>query len=265
VPRFLAINGQREPIIRMRPGEVHRWRIIQAAHENNLRLALEGHRLHAIAYAGLSLATIDTTDQAEIAPGQRVDVLVRAGDPGTYLLAAIPNDQGYPSPTEPLARLVVAGEPVTMQLPAALPPPLAGIGDGELTGTRRLTLSALEPEHPPTANYQEFSFFIDDKRFANDRVDQRVELNAVEEWTIVNDHHDDHVFHIHTNPFQLTRVNDEALAAPVWRDTMIVPRNGSDTFRIRFLDFTGKLVLHCHMLNHEELGMMQVVEIVDAD
>ena len=43
----------------------------------------------------------------------------------------------------------------------------------------------------------------------------------------------------------------------LWRDTVIVPREGSLTFRSRFLDFTGKTVLHCHMMNHEELGMMQ--------
>ena len=50
----------------------------------------------------------------------------------------------------------------------------------------------------------------------------------------------------------------------IWRDTAIVPRNGGITFRTRFLDFTGKFVLHCHMMNHEELGMMQVVEVVAA-
>ena len=41
----------------------------------------------------------------------------------------------------------------------------------------------------------------------------------------------------------------------------ILPRNGSITFRSRFLDFTGKYMLHYHMMNHEELGMMQVVEV----
>ena len=44
-------------------------------------------------------------------------------------------------------------------------------------------------------------------------------------------------------------------------DTAILPRNGSITFRSRFLDFTGKYMLHCHMMNHEDLGMMQVVEV----
>ena len=53
-----------------------------------------------------------------------------------------------------------------------------------------------------------------------------------------------------------------ALAQPGWRDTVIVPREGSITFRARFLDFPGKTVLHCHKMNHEELGMMQVIEFV---
>jgi FtsP/CotA-like multicopper oxidase with cupredoxin domain len=89
-----------------------------------------------------------------------------------------------------------------------------------------------------------------------------VNLNAVEEWTVTSsDEHNDHVFHIHVNPFQLVKVNGEPVD-PIWLDTVIVPHGGSVTFRTRFLDFTGKYVLHCHMMNHEELGMMQVVEVV---
>ena len=51
------------------------------------------------------------------------------------------------------------------------------------------------------------------------------------------------------------------VAEPVWLDTVVVPSFGSVTFRSRFLDFPGKFMLHCHMMNHEELGMMQVVEV----
>jgi FtsP/CotA-like multicopper oxidase with cupredoxin domain len=109
---------------------------------------------------------------------------------------------------------------------------------------------------------QEFRFLIDGKVFDPNRVDQRVRLGAVvEEWTIINEHKDDHVFHIHTNDMEVTKVNGKLLPEPLWVDTMIVPRNGSITFRSRFLDFTGKYMLHCHMMNHEELGMMQVVEV----
>jgi FtsP/CotA-like multicopper oxidase with cupredoxin domain len=157
---------------------------------------------------------------------------------------------------------VVGGEPMPMSVPATLPDgPLAPIADDELTGSRQVTFTAIEPEGPGGATYQEFAFLIDGRRFDPHRVDQAIQLGAVEEWTVINDHHDDHVFHIHTNPFQVTKINGEPLAAPVWRDTVTVPREGSLTFRSRFLDFTGKTVLHCHMMNHEELGMMQIVEI----
>jgi FtsP/CotA-like multicopper oxidase with cupredoxin domain len=262
VPRFLSVNGQREPVIRMRPGEVQRWRLIHAGHEDNLRLALEGHGFQVIAYDGIRRSAIDHLDTLLIAPGQRADLLVHAGTAGSYALRAIANDQGYPSPVGPLARILVEGEPLLMKLPAALGRvPLADIGDAEVINKRRLTLSVEQPEFPPAANYQEFAYFICGQRFDSDRVDQRIPLGAVEEWIVVNEHDNDHIFHIHTNPFQMMAVNGKALATRDWYDTVVVPRNGSVTFRSRFLDFTGRFVLHCHMMNHEELGMMQVVEV----
>ena len=263
-PRFISINGQREPIIRLRPGEVQRWRIVQAAHESNLRLALDDHLLHPIAYDGISRSRIEGLESLVIAPGQRADVLVQAGPPGTYELRAIANDQGYPSPKGLLAHVVVEGEPLSMSLPATLPKsPLAAIADDEITGTRTLTFSAIEPEVPAAATYQEFADLIDGHRFDPNRVDQTIRLGAVEEWTVVNEDTSDHVFHIHTNPFQVTAADGELVSETLWRDTVIVPRQGSLTFRSRFLDFTGKTVLHCHMMNHEELGMMQLIEFAE--
>ena len=273
--RFLAVNGVREPTITMRPGEVQRWRILHAGWQDDLFMDLEGHTLNPIARDGIPLARMGLTvprkpDQPTdypnamlMAPGQRIDVLVQAGKPGTYAFRAVPYDQGYAAPTGPIARLVVEGDPLPMNLPAKLPtPPEKLIGDEEITGTRVLTFSAMEPG---TEEWQKFKFMIDGKMFDPDRVDQRVRLGAVEEWTIVNETTDDHVFHIHVNDMLLTKINGEALEEPVWLDTAIVPRNGSITFRSRFLDFTGKFMLHCHMMNHEELGMMQVVEVYAGD
>jgi FtsP/CotA-like multicopper oxidase with cupredoxin domain len=94
VPRFLSVNGQREPVIRMRPGEVQRWRIVHAGHENNLHIALEKHALHAIGFDGIRRTQVGRTESLLMAPGQRADVLVQAGAIGSYALAAIANDQG---------------------------------------------------------------------------------------------------------------------------------------------------------------------------
>ncbi|MGY4595129.1 FtsP/CotA-like multicopper oxidase with cupredoxin domain [Bradyrhizobium sp. GM22.5] len=99
-----------------------------------------------------------------------------------------------------------------MQLPRALPPaPLATIKDSEITNRRKVVLSATAPEADAAGHWQEFEFFVDGKKFDPGRIDQRVKLGAVEEWTIVNTHeHDDHVFHIHTNPFQVISANEGA-------------------------------------------------------
>jgi FtsP/CotA-like multicopper oxidase with cupredoxin domain len=262
--RFLAINGQRRPMIEMRPGEVQRWRILNAAYQDDMLLDLEKHDLHAVAYDGIQLGTMQHLKQVLIAPGQRADLLVQAGPSGTYALNAFPYDQGHPSPVGPLARLVVSGTPMDMKLPGALPPPpLPTVKESEITNRRKVVFSATAPEADAAGHWQEFDFFIDGKKFDPRRIDQRVKLGAVEEWTIVNTHaHDDHVFHIHTNPFQVVSINGKALAAPEWRDSVIVERKGGEVvFRSRFLDFTGVYMVHCHMMNHEEMGMMQTVEV----
>jgi len=91
-------------------------------------LELDKHPLNVIAYDGIQLGALQEMKQLLIAPGQRADVLVQAGGPGTYELNAMPFNQSHPSPTAPLARVVVAGEPLPMKLPAALPK--FDLGDG---------------------------------------------------------------------------------------------------------------------------------------
>lgn len=266
VPRFLSVNGQREPVIRMRPGEVLRWRLLHTGHQDNLKVALDAHALHPVAFDGIRRREIDSRDALLMAPGQRADVLLQAGAPGAYMLRAIANDQGYPSPTGPLARVIVEGEPAAMSLPRTLggTSPLRSIEAAEVTNRREITLKALVPENPRAAGYQEFTYLVCGQSFDPNRVDHAIPLGAVEEWKVVNEDRDEHVFHVHTNPFQMIAVNDTPLAEPEWHDTVVVPRNGSVTLRMRFLDFTGRFVLHCHMMNHEELGMMQVIEVQGA-
>lgn len=107
-------------------------------------------------------------------------------------------------------------------------------------------------------------------------ITQMVALNAVEEWTIVNMNNIRHPFHIHVNPMYIVAVNGKRLAEPYWADTVPMPYNdnppapGTDTpatvtsvtFRMRFLHYTGRYVMHCHMLVHEDMGMMQGVTVV---
>lgn len=93
-------------------------------------------------------------------------------------------------------------------------------------------------------------------------VSQTVNLNAVEEWTITTSDGFPHPFHMHVNDMYVVRINGQDHPEPYWADTLAIPPNGSITFRVRFKDYDGAFVWHCHVLEHEDLGMMQLVTIV---
>ena len=96
---------------------------------------------------------------------------------------------------------------------------------------------------------------------------QNVVLGDVEEWTIYNFNNLSHAFHLHVNPMFITRINGVQIK-PYWCDTIALPAGGtatepkSITFRMRFNDFTGPSIMHCQMLVHSDLGMIQRITVV---
>jgi FtsP/CotA-like multicopper oxidase with cupredoxin domain len=70
------------------------------------------------------------------------------------------------------------------------------------------------------------------------------------------------VFHIHVNPFQTTRQDPQGKDEVVWKDTVLVPAGATMNIFTRYTDFIGQFVMHCHILDHEDLGMMELVEVV---
>lgn len=263
---LLTVNGQLKPVLRARPGEVVRLRCVNATIGTFYPLALDDHELYLIANDGITLSEVETSDTVFIGPGNRADILVKAGAPGTYTLRGLEYARSATIVRDEvdLMTLIVEGSPMDMGLPTSLPAPLAPITDDEITGTREIVFDTVNStgRFPPgyTVN---IAFTIDGGLYNEHVVNQIVQLNAVEEWTIINNATEDHNFHIHTNPFEVVARNGETLDKPVWYDTIRIPRNGgSVTMRSRFVDFTGEYVLHCHILDHEDLGMMQNVEVV---
>jgi FtsP/CotA-like multicopper oxidase with cupredoxin domain len=82
---------------------------------------------------------------------------------------------------------------------------------------------------------------------------QTMILDSAEEWRLTTDAAIAHPFHIHVNWFQVVKVNGMA-APPRWQDTVIIPLNGNVTIRHRFQQYTGRFVLHCHVLPHEVIA-----------
>jgi FtsP/CotA-like multicopper oxidase with cupredoxin domain len=94
-------------------------------------------------------------------------------------------------------------------------------------------------------------------------------LGSAEEWTVYNSVDNKlprhaHNFHIHVNPFKVTRINGVTLDTPRWRDTWVLTGGTGDsfTFETNIDDFSGTFVEHCHVLSHEDLGMMESIEVV---
>ncbi|HEY6692252.1 MAG TPA: multicopper oxidase family protein [Solirubrobacteraceae bacterium] len=287
-PPMYTVNGRSQPTIHIRPGDVQRWRFINASEHEHMPLVLRadaGHArqtFHQLACDGITLPKLEEAKRLFLASGNRIDVLVKINKPGVYRLIKPELSQGFrgtsaaeldsdearaPIPEEFLATVIVAGKPKDTPLPrgrlprpsSALPP----IRRHEIDGRRRVTFSVDFSTSP-------IQFLVDGKLFDANRVDQRIELGAVEEWTVRNTSPSDHPFHIHQNPFLVTEIDGDQLGQPaaklpLWLDTVNVPRHGSVTFRSRFEDFAGKFVLHCHLIHHSDMGMMQVVEVVKGD
>jgi FtsP/CotA-like multicopper oxidase with cupredoxin domain len=290
-----TVNGALNPTITMYPGEVQRWRLVNAAEGKFMSLRLADHELNVLAWDGLTLAEPDAVDVVMLSAGNRVELLVKAGKPGSYdfistpgssqkpdipgmpdaasfetvsaMTMAMPQMQGMPNiPGElavrPILTVNVAGRGPEMALPTSLPvwdPPILPIAK------RRRFSFTVERD----LNNEFLSFGVDGEVFDPNRSPYQVQLGTAEEWTLVNAPDSKlmahaHVFHIHVNPFKITKINGRPLTKPLWRDTFVLTRSTGDsfTFESNFVDFAGKFVAHCHVLSHEDLGMMESIEVI---
>jgi len=160
------------------------------------------------------------------------------------------NDSGN---VEVLATLSYNGQVDPLPLPKRLIPVDAL---PEPKTTRRFTFShGMNPG-------QGMVFLIDGKTFDHQRIDTQVKLNTVEDWELVNTGMMDHPIHLHTNHFQVIDRNGQPEPYRAWRDTVLVAVGETVRMRVRFTDFPGKTVYHCHILDHEDLGMMGTIEMV---
>jgi FtsP/CotA-like multicopper oxidase with cupredoxin domain len=93
-------------------------------------------------------------------------------------------------------------------------------------------------------------------------------VNTYEIWEVFNQSMMDHPFHHHVNPAQVISISggDSAYkslytTSPAWKDTVIVPKGGSIKLLVPIKDFTGMTMFHCHILEHEDIGMMGLWDI----
>lgn len=144
--------------------------------------------------------------------------------------------------------------------------------------TRQLTVSGgFGNEKASGSDPKAFTYQFDDNTFPNIPLIQP-RLNSVEEWQITNFNNDEHPMHIHVNDFQVTEIVDPVAGTrtgvqPWGLDNVNVPAPVTDenenalvpasvTLRTKFTEYTGTFVIHCHRLNHEDNGLMALVNVI---
>jgi FtsP/CotA-like multicopper oxidase with cupredoxin domain len=259
---LVLVNGQVRPALTARPGERERWRIINACSARYLRLRLDGQQMQLLGIDSGRFPQPRDLDEVVLATGNRADLLVTAAE-GTSTLDGLAVDRGSagmmggsgtPSGNVgALATLQVTGTPGP-ELPAmpAQPAPvdLRGV---EPAARRRLTFAM-------GMGGAGMSFTIDGKEFDAQRIDQTVQVGTVEEWTLTNASSMDHPVHLHVWPMQIVAEAGRPVDGVIRQDVVNVPARSDVTVRVAFDEFGGRTVYHCHILDHEDNGMMGVVE-----
>jgi FtsP/CotA-like multicopper oxidase with cupredoxin domain len=319
--RQTSVNGQVQPTLFARPGEVVRLRTVHAGVRETINLSVWPHEsrdqtrelmrrldervlratgrpprprdyleeegkgkivpLYELAADGIAFGRVDEVWSVELQPGYRSDLLARFDRAGDYVIldaaagsgAQLRPDDG-PERTRILAYVRVAGEPVVMELPThadvAGLAPYPHIEDDEITGCQDNVFNIQDVADPGRT-----AFTVNDKPYDPAVRPRTVPLGKAEEWRLVSKFVN-HPFHIHVNPFEVVANPHDPRGRNVWRDTLLVMGPDDARYakthqelynkvirvRTRYRRYIGSYVLHCHILDHEDQGMMEQVEVV---
>jgi FtsP/CotA-like multicopper oxidase with cupredoxin domain len=293
-PSTFLVNGEHQPTLTMSPGELHRWRFLNATGTPQGFMTLKFQKKGTSEPVKVVLMAVDgisfyekqlKPDKSEwpMAPGNRADFLVKLEEAGEYQVF-LDTFEGVPASKvkQVLAYVIVTGPTQSPQLqipstvPGTLPAHLRTVSNDEITDpvTKEKRTKTLEfltigkggcGDKPPNTPIP-LQFAMNQDGYNPDIIHQAVTIGTAEEWTISNQTFAAHPFHIHVNPFQVVDDNGNPTEG-FWRDTIAVPPTTDGTtpgqvkIRHRFLNYPGTFVLHCHILIHEDLGMMQNVMV----
>jgi FtsP/CotA-like multicopper oxidase with cupredoxin domain len=285
--------------IRLRPGERQLWRVLNATSVTYLNLAvIFGRAPQAIGIVALDGVPVNTAsatlpgvqwrDHVGVPPGARVEFIVNgppAGVPALLVTRTVDTGQGGENdPNRALATISAtadAPEPPSMLPTATAPlpaPTRPWLGSVTPTRVRRLYLSETlsDPKNPNSAT----AFFITVEGQEPKPFDPAagpsivVKQGEVEDWIIENRSTELHDFHIHQLHFLLLDYMGMPVNEPFLRDTVNVPYYNGRTLQypsvrlrmdFRDPDSVGTFPFHCHLLEHEDGGMMGLVRVEPAE
>jgi FtsP/CotA-like multicopper oxidase with cupredoxin domain len=258
-------NGVRLPTLHV-SGQRYRFRVLNASHARVYLLALDnGASLSVIGNDGGLLPSAVEVDNVYLGVGERIDFLVdfAAFPAGTrMMLKSLP----FSLPSAPDGRYPQGLEMNLLELlctgGGASDPPLPAV----LSSVPPLAAAAAERNFVFRSTDREDMHQINGRSFEMNRVDEQIPLGRVEQWLFSNDSTLPHPVHLHGTHFQVvSRAGGRNRVFPYeagWKDTVLVMPLETVGVLVQFDRYRGIFPLHCHNLQHEDMGMMLNVEVI---
>ena len=280
----ITYPGYIPAIIPTKPREKQFWRVLNAAADTifNLQLVVNGgpQPLDLVAVDGVPLGGILTQGSIPLSPGGRVEFLVVTPGVGDKAQLITQNWETGPDgdvdPKRPLANVVASeNAPSTKRLDRIISVTTTAESPSLLLATpvqqRTLYFSQKGSDDSPTGTT--FFLTVDGQEPRAFRMGEPPNIIAhqgtVEDWTIENRSLEDHVFHIHQLHFKVLEINGKPIRDSGLRDTIDIPYYNekgpypSVKLRMDFRDprILGSFVFHCHILKHQDQGMMGSIQV----
>jgi FtsP/CotA-like multicopper oxidase with cupredoxin domain len=259
--------------IKIAPGEVVRFRMLNGTSDNLMPIKVEGHDMHLIALDGVNFPEVrtipvdqkdDGNGQVLLAPANRAEFLIKGGKPGIYRMIQISQGQQFLSSAEKtICEIEVTGRPKPMALPNTLPVATRYYPLIDPKTVSKIRTVQFQGNFPGVANpYVGIDFLINNMQYEENAVPMVLGLGDTEEWNLVVEgaHHggtEGHPFHIHEVSFEVISIGGVPQNPVPVLDTVWVPKDTVVVIRMRYEGLPGKSVFHCHILPHEDTGMMQ--------
>jgi FtsP/CotA-like multicopper oxidase with cupredoxin domain len=267
-PFTKTINGQTNPTITVTRGQPQIWQIGNIGADRFFDLEVEGHEFWVLSRDGNPLAVPYRESHLFIPPGARYTVFLNAQKVGRFTIKSRAVDTGPAGDPNPEVRLgTVAVEAASVF--ARQGPSEPGLPIRTRRGQPSVAdaLRAMPIANRRVITFEESAdgntFYINGQQWSPDRNDTVAQVGDVEEWTVRNVTGEHHVFHIHQLDFLVTAGNVPASDMAGLMDTVNVPYAtngvpGEVKILVPFLRdrIEGRFVYHCHILEHEDGGMM---------
>jgi suppressor of ftsI len=263
--RAFTVNGSLRPKIDIAPGERQFWRIVNASPDRYVDLELDSQLLDVVALDGMPLAYHDPSIRKRlmthvlVPPAGRVEAIITG--PPADLHAALRSrcfDSGPDGDSNPAMVLadIVSAQPSKVQArpPLGGKPVYANFSPAVLQ-----RVEASEPQFVVTFTEDKQGFYINGQKFEmNSGPMLTVNVGSLYHWRVMNPTREVHPFHIHQVHFLVYAVGGNPVKDPVWLDTVNVPYGSSVDLVMDFTDpiIRGMSLFHCHLLSHEDKGMM---------